>query len=141
MVTGAVVYDWCYPLLTPAQKEAFLVQFGLESVVHLPGLDELKAAGFLEASPPSGFDVPNPSDELAPDEARSAGFAAEPAGSRPSRRPAGPGIPRISLLTRRPGIPAEPGAAAPSAGTRFARLPGFARFADGSAEARQARCP
>ena len=35
---------------------------------HLPGLDELKAAGFLEALPPSGFDVPNPTDELAPDE-------------------------------------------------------------------------
>ena len=31
-------------------------------------MDELKAAGFLEAIPPSGFDVPNPSDELAPDE-------------------------------------------------------------------------
>jgi heparin/heparan-sulfate lyase len=27
MVTGAVVYDWCYPLLTAAQKEAFLAQF------------------------------------------------------------------------------------------------------------------
>lgn len=26
LVTGAVVYDWCYPLLTPAQKEAFLAQ-------------------------------------------------------------------------------------------------------------------
>ena len=30
--------------------------------------DELKAAGFLEAMPPSGFDVPNPSDSLGPDE-------------------------------------------------------------------------
>jgi len=26
MVTGAVVYDWCYPLLSAAQKEAFLAQ-------------------------------------------------------------------------------------------------------------------
>lgn len=26
MVTGAVAYDWCYPLLTPAQKEGFLAQ-------------------------------------------------------------------------------------------------------------------
>jgi len=54
--------------VTYGTTEAFLVQFGLESVSHLPGLDELKAAGFLEALPPSGFDVPNPTDELGPDE-------------------------------------------------------------------------
>ncbi|HEX4636587.1 MAG TPA: SMC-Scp complex subunit ScpB [Rhizomicrobium sp.] len=54
--------------VTYGTTEAFLVQFGLESVAHLPGLDELKAAGFLEAMPPSGFDVPNPSDALGPDE-------------------------------------------------------------------------
>jgi segregation and condensation protein B len=54
--------------VTYGTTDAFLVQFGLESVSHLPGLDELKAAGFLEAVPPSGFDVPNPSEELGPDE-------------------------------------------------------------------------
>ncbi|HEX3756640.1 MAG TPA: SMC-Scp complex subunit ScpB [Rhizomicrobium sp.] len=54
--------------VTYGTTEAFLIQFGLESVAHLPGVDELKAAGFLEAIPPSGFDVPNPSDALAPDE-------------------------------------------------------------------------
>ena len=54
--------------VTYGTTEPFLVQFGLESVARLPGLDELKAAGFLEAIPPSGFDVPNPSDELAADE-------------------------------------------------------------------------
>lgn len=54
--------------VTYGTTEAFLVQFGLESVSHLPGLDELKAAGFLDALPPSGFDVPNPSDGLAADE-------------------------------------------------------------------------
>jgi segregation and condensation protein B len=54
--------------VTYGTSEAFLIQFGLESVGHLPGLDELKAAGFLEAIPPSGFDVPNPSDSLGPDE-------------------------------------------------------------------------
>ena len=54
--------------VTYGTAEAFLVQFGLESVAHLPGIDELKAAGFLEAMPPSGFDVPNPSEELASDE-------------------------------------------------------------------------
>ena len=54
--------------VTFGTTEAFLTQFGLESVGHLPGLDELKAAGFLEALPPSGFDVPSPNDELGPDE-------------------------------------------------------------------------
>lgn len=54
--------------VTFGTTEAFLVQFGLESVNHLPGVDELKAAGFLEAIPPAGFEVPNPSDELGPDE-------------------------------------------------------------------------
>jgi len=54
--------------VTYGTSEAFLIQFGLESVGHLPGLDELKAAGFLEAMPPSGFDVPNPSDALSADE-------------------------------------------------------------------------
>src|ERR1700761_2213560 len=54
--------------VTYGTAEAFLVQFGLESVAHLPGVEELKAAGFLEAMPPSGFDVPNPSDELGADE-------------------------------------------------------------------------
>jgi segregation and condensation protein B len=54
--------------VTYGTTEAFLVQFGLESVSHLPGMDELRAAGFLEALPPSGFEVPSPSDELGPDE-------------------------------------------------------------------------
>jgi segregation and condensation protein B len=54
--------------VTFGTTEAFLTHFGLENVSHLPGVDELKAAGFLDAIPPSGFDVPNPSDGLAPDE-------------------------------------------------------------------------
>jgi segregation and condensation protein B len=54
--------------VTFGTTDNFLIQFGLESVNHLPGVDELKAAGFLEAIPPSGFDVPNPTDELGPDE-------------------------------------------------------------------------
>ena len=54
--------------VTFGTTDQFLIQFGLESVNHLPGVDELKAAGFLEAIPPSGFDVPNPTDELGPDE-------------------------------------------------------------------------
>src|SRR6201999_1382733 len=54
--------------VTYGTTEAFLVQFGLESVGHLPGVDELKASGFLEALPPSGMDIPSPSDQLGPDE-------------------------------------------------------------------------
>lgn len=54
--------------VTYGTTDAFLVQFGLESVAHLPGLDELKAAGFLEALPPSGMDIPSPSEALAADE-------------------------------------------------------------------------
>jgi segregation and condensation protein B len=54
--------------VTYGTTEAFLVQFGLESVSHLPGADELKAAGFLETIPPAGFDVPSPSDRLTPEE-------------------------------------------------------------------------
>lgn len=54
--------------VTYGTTEAFLVQFGLENVGHLPGTDELKAAGFLDALPPQGFDVPSPSDQLSPDE-------------------------------------------------------------------------
>ena len=54
--------------VTYGTTESFLGHFGLESVSHLPGVDELKAAGFLEALPPSGFDVPSPSDQLGTDE-------------------------------------------------------------------------
>jgi segregation and condensation protein B len=54
--------------VTYGTTEAFLVHFGLEAIGDLPGMDELKAAGFLEAAPPSAFNVPQPSDALAPDE-------------------------------------------------------------------------
>jgi segregation and condensation protein B len=54
--------------VTYGTTEAFLTHFGLESVGDLPGMDDLKAAGFLDAVPPSSFSVPNPSDALAPDE-------------------------------------------------------------------------
>ena len=65
--------------VTYGTTEGFLVQFGLESVSHLPGMDELKAAGFLDAMPPSGFDVPNPSDDPSPDEDPYEGEEAAPA--------------------------------------------------------------
>jgi segregation and condensation protein B len=54
--------------VTYGTTEDFLVHFGLENVGHLPGTDELKAAGFLDALPPQGFDVPSPSDQLTADE-------------------------------------------------------------------------
>jgi segregation and condensation protein B len=49
--------------VTYGTTEAFLVHFGLDSIDDLPGLDELKGAGFLEGRLPSGFAVPMPSDD------------------------------------------------------------------------------
>ncbi len=48
----------------------FLSHFGLNEVGDLPGVQELKGAGLLDASLPPGFEVPIPrsSDELTPDE-------------------------------------------------------------------------
>lgn len=56
--------------LTYGTTEAFLVHFGLDAVTDLPGVDDLKAAGFLEGAVPPGFRVPipNASDALMPDE-------------------------------------------------------------------------
>jgi segregation and condensation protein B len=54
--------------VTYGTTNEFLVQFGLENIGHLPGVDELKAAGFLNAVPPAGLDVPSPSAEPAADE-------------------------------------------------------------------------
>ncbi len=54
--------------VTYGTTEAFLMHFGLENVGDLPGMDELKAAGFLDAAPPTGLDIPSPSDRLAADE-------------------------------------------------------------------------
>jgi segregation and condensation protein B len=51
--------------VTYGTSEAFLVHFGLESIEDLPGLEELKGAGFLEGHLPSGFGIPLPSDDHA----------------------------------------------------------------------------
>jgi segregation and condensation protein B len=51
--------------LTYGTNEHFLSHFGLEALNDLPGLDELKGAGLLEGSLPTGFDVPTPSDDPA----------------------------------------------------------------------------
>jgi segregation and condensation protein B len=42
---------------------AFLEQFGLEDLNHLPGMADLKAAGLLEARLPADFQVPRPKGE------------------------------------------------------------------------------
>ncbi len=47
MVTGAVVYDWCYPVLTPEQKQKFLAQelrLAKEMEIGYPPVD----GGFLD---------------------------------------------------------------------------------------------
>jgi segregation and condensation protein B len=48
--------------VTYGTSEAFLLHFGLESLSDLPGLEELKGAGLLDARLPPGFSVPMPSD-------------------------------------------------------------------------------
>jgi len=49
--------------ITFGTTEAFLAHFGLESVSALPGLDELKGVGLMDARLPAGFTVPVPSDD------------------------------------------------------------------------------
>ncbi|MGV6802479.1 MAG: SMC-Scp complex subunit ScpB [bacterium] len=49
------------PLLYGTSQE-FLEHFGLESISHLPGMADLKAAGLLEARLPPGFSIPTPQD-------------------------------------------------------------------------------
>ena len=48
--------------VTYGTSEKFLVQFGLENIGDLPGLEELKAAGLLDGRLPPGFEVPTPSE-------------------------------------------------------------------------------
>ena len=50
--------------ITYGTTPAFLDQFGLDRVDDLPGLDELKGAGFLEGRLPNDLSVPVPSDDL-----------------------------------------------------------------------------
>jgi segregation and condensation protein B len=56
--------------VTYGTTETFLIQFGLESITDLPGLEELKAAGLLDGRVPPDFKVPEPKDgsSLAADE-------------------------------------------------------------------------
>jgi len=56
--------------VTYGTTEAFLDQFGLQAINELPGLAELKGAGFFDGRLPADFNVPEPSDsaELQADE-------------------------------------------------------------------------
>ena len=56
--------------VTYGTTEGFMQHFGLNEISDLPGLQELKAAGLLDANLPPGFDVPAPrlTDELTSDE-------------------------------------------------------------------------
>lgn len=56
--------------VTYGTTDAFLSHFGLNEVMDLPGLHELKGAGLLDTNLPPDFEMPNPrsSDELAADE-------------------------------------------------------------------------
>jgi segregation and condensation protein B len=48
--------------VTYGTTEAFLVHFGLNEISDLPGMQELKGAGLLDANLPPGFDMPLPKD-------------------------------------------------------------------------------
>jgi segregation and condensation protein B len=60
--------------VTYGTTDAFLEHFGLPSLMDLPGLAEMKAAGLLDMSVPAGFEVPSPGgvasdeDPVGPDE-------------------------------------------------------------------------
>ena len=49
--------------LTFGTTENFLSQFSLEALGDLPGLEELRGTGLLDTRLPTGFTVPNPSDD------------------------------------------------------------------------------
>lgn len=48
--------------VTYGTTEQFLLHFGLDQIEDLPGLEELKGAGFLDDRLPAGFSVPIPND-------------------------------------------------------------------------------
>jgi segregation and condensation protein B len=60
--------------VTYGTTDAFLEHFGLPSLMDLPGLAEMKAAGLLDMNVPAGFEVPAPGgdaeeeDPIGPDD-------------------------------------------------------------------------
>jgi segregation and condensation protein B len=51
--------------ITYGTTTEFLVEFGLNAIADLPGLDELKGAGLFEGKLPPGYDIPQPDDATA----------------------------------------------------------------------------
>ncbi len=51
--------------ITYGTTTEFLIQFGLDAISDLPGLDELQATGLFDGKLPAGYGVPQPSDEPA----------------------------------------------------------------------------
>ena len=51
--------------ITYGTTSEFLIQFGLDVIGDLPGLDDLQAAGLFDGKLPPGYGVPRPSDEPA----------------------------------------------------------------------------
>ena len=49
--------------ITYGTTTEFLVQFGLDAIGDLPGLDELQAAGLFDGKLPAGYGMPQPDDE------------------------------------------------------------------------------
>ena len=56
--------------ITYGTTSDFLIEFGLDAIGDLPGLDELQAAGLFDGKLPAGYGVPQPDDAqaLKPDE-------------------------------------------------------------------------
>ena len=54
--------------VTFGTTDGFLEHYGLANLADLPGASEMKALGLLSLDLPPGFDVPDPSSALAPDE-------------------------------------------------------------------------
>lgn len=83
--------------VTYGTTECFLIQFGLESIADLPGLEELRSAGLFEGRLPQGFRVPEPRDEpgLALDEDPLDGPLAD---CQPSDAPLGGDSPSDALI-------------------------------------------
>lgn len=51
--------------VTFGTTEGFLIQFGLDRIGDLPGLDEIAGAGLVDAQVPAGLGLPLPSDDAA----------------------------------------------------------------------------
>ena len=49
--------------VTYGTTERFLVQFSLDTIQDLPGLDELKGTGLIDTRLPPGFAIPMPDDD------------------------------------------------------------------------------